>query len=142
VPELLGRRHHGRTAHGEIATVGERGVEAGEELVDRAGLHQALTEQPKGCGVRHRSVEPKTQEARKRQAVLDLELRGIIRKRIKRLERQDLEHQHRIERRASTPATRAETQCRYQRSAEDLEVDHRGQTLQWIARRAQRLIAA
>jgi hypothetical protein len=42
VSTLLGRGHHGDiddlTAHGEIAAVGERGIEASEELVDRLGF--------------------------------------------------------------------------------------------------------
>ena len=65
-------------AHGEIASVGERGIEPGEQPVDRLRLDQPLAEQPHRRRVRHRAVETKSQEPLERQPILDLELSGLV----------------------------------------------------------------
>ena len=47
------RRIDDLPAHGEIARLVQMLVEAGEQLLDRPGLGQLLTEQPDRLGVRH-----------------------------------------------------------------------------------------
>lgn len=83
--------------------------------------------------------QTKAREALKREPVFDLELRSLVRKRVERLEQRDLEHQHWVERRAYALAAGAAPQRDDQWSAENFKLDHRGQSLQPIARGAQRL---
>jgi hypothetical protein len=141
---LLGCRHDrgidDLPAHREIATLGERSIEAGEQPLDRLGLHQPLTEQPDRRCVRYRAIKPDTQEPLERQPILDLELARLVRQRVKRLQHQDLEHHHRIERRpAALAANTAPKRC-HQRTTENLEVDDSRQALERITRCAQRLV--
>lgn len=118
-----------------------RGIEAGEELVDCLGLHQALAEQPHRRCIRHRAVQPEPQEALERQAVLDLELRPFVRQRVERLEHEDFEHEHGVEWRTPALAACTPPECSNQRTTENLAVDDRRQSLQRITGRAQRLIS-
>ncbi|TCO14503.1 mutator family transposase [Camelimonas lactis] len=67
-----------RNTHGDKAPLCQGGVKAGEQAVDGLGLHQPLTEKPDGRGVRHGSFKAQPKETLERQAVADLELRGLI----------------------------------------------------------------
>ncbi len=87
----------------------------GEEPVDRLGLHQLLPEQPDGGGIGNRAVEPKAQKSLEGQPVLDLKLGRLVRQCIERLQHQDLEHQHRVERRPSALAAITAPERRHQR---------------------------
>jgi len=87
--------------HSQIASILECGIEAREQTVDCLGLHQPFAEQPDRGGIGHSAFQPDAQEALERQPVLDLEFGCLVRQRIQRLQNQDLEHEHRIERRSS-----------------------------------------
>ena len=59
---LLGRRHDvgidDLATHGEVAPLGEGGIEAGEQPVDRLGFDQPLAEEPQRRRVGHRAIKP------------------------------------------------------------------------------------
>lgn len=63
-----------------------------------------------------------------------MELGGLVRKRIERLQHQDLEHEHRIKRRPPALGPRTAPKRCDQRPAENLEIHHRSQPLKRIAR--------
>jgi hypothetical protein len=66
-----------------------------------------------------------------------MKFRLLIREAVERLQHQDAEHQHRIIGWTSTAATIRSRQRRIQHRAEDLEINHRREALQRIARRRQ-----
>lgn len=119
---LLGRGHDGGVndlpAHGQVAAIFERGIKAREEPVDCLGLHKPFAEQPDRGGIGYGAFQPDAQEALKREPVLDLKLGRIVGQRIQCLQNQDLEHEHRIERRAPALVPGAASQRRHQRTPE------------------------
>ena len=63
---LFGCRHDSGVddlaAHGKIAPILERRIEAGEEFIYGLGIYQAFPEQPHRRRIRHSAIEPKAQE--------------------------------------------------------------------------------
>ena len=49
------------------------------------------------AGIRHAVLQPQSQEAREREAVVDQKFGGFVRQIVPRLDNQGLEHRHRVE---------------------------------------------
>lgn len=64
---------------GKVPPVRQCRIKAGEELVDRLGLHQALPEQPHCRRIGHYAIEPHAQETLEQEPILDLELGRLVR---------------------------------------------------------------
>jgi hypothetical protein len=83
--------------------------------------------------------QAQSQEPHERQAVVDEELRALVREIVRRLNHQDLDHQHRVERRpAALQAIRVGQRPR-QLGPENLEVHRRRKSQQLIVEVAQPL---
>jgi hypothetical protein len=138
------RLDHGRiddlTAHGEVAGLTQRGIESGEQPLDRARLGQLLAIEPDGLGVRDRIVQRQPQEAHEREPIADLVLGLVVRERVEDLQHQHLEHQDRVVRRPPALAPIRAGQCRLELVPKQLKVDHPRQPFERIARRRQRRI--
>jgi hypothetical protein len=124
-------------AHRQIARGAQHRVEALEQAPDRPRPGQPLAEQPDGLGIGHPVLEGEAQEPHEREPVPDLVLGLVVGERVERLQDQHLEHQHRIVRRPAAPGPVRAGERRLEIAAEHLEVDHRQQPLQRIARRRQ-----
>lgn len=140
------RRRHDRgiddlAAHCEIAGPGEVLVEAGKQVLHRAGLREVLAEQPYRLGVWHPVAKAKLEEAHERQPILDLELGLVVGQAVERLQDHDPEHQHRIVARPAALGAIRPLQRLGQRLAENLPRHHSVQLLQRIAGLAQPHIA-
>ena len=103
---LLRRRHDGGVddlpAHCQITRRLQRGIEAAEQRIHRIGAPQRLAERPDRVGIRHRLTQTKAETAHERRPVLDQILGALVRQAMHCLQQQDLEHQPRIEGRATT----------------------------------------
>ena len=134
---LLRRRHDRGVddlpAHGEIAGLPQRGVEAREQRLHRAGPLQRLAEGPDGVGVRHRVGQAEPEEAHEGQPVLDQVLGPLVRQRVHRLQQQHLEHQHVVEGRTAALRAVRPRHRPLQIRAEPLEVHQRRDALQVVA---------
>ena len=75
---LLGGRIDDLSAHCEVTAVGQRRIEAREELVDRLGLYEPLAEQPHRGRIGHPAIEPQPKEPLEREPILDLELGRLV----------------------------------------------------------------
>lgn len=97
-------------AHGKESSLGQRRLVGPEQHLDRRlavdpRASQRFAERPNRIGVRHRIGQAQPEEAHERQPVLDQILGPFIRQAMRRLQDQDLEHEHMVERRA--PALRS-----------------------------------
>ena len=127
------------TGHGDIARGPQRGFEALEQALDRLCPCEFLPEQPDRPGVGHAVVEAEPEDAHERKAVVDQEFRAFVGQVVGGLDDQNLEHHHRIERRAAAAlAIRIAESCN-EVGAEHLEVDGSPEGLQLIAEVAQSL---
>jgi hypothetical protein len=110
-------------------------VEGGEQRLHRPVPRQRLAIQPQRGGVRHRILQPQTQEAHERQPVAHLVFHLFVGQVVQRLHHQCLEDQHRVPRLApgGTPALRRwrahrlPRQCRLELGAEAFPRNHRRQ---------------
>ena len=126
-------------AHRDQAGLAQRRVEPLEQRLDGAGSRQLLAEQPDRARVGNPVRQAQPQEPHERQAVVDEELRALVREIVRRLDHQDLEHQRRVERRpAALQAVRVGQRPR-QLGSENLEVHCRRESQQLIAEVAQPL---
>ena len=116
-------------------------VKTGEQVVDRLALAELLAEQPDCLGVRHLVAQPQPEEAHERQTVIDDKFGLIVGQIVKRLQHEDIEHQHRIEGRTATLCPIRPLQSLRQRLAEHLPRHDSVQLLQWITGCAQPRIA-
>jgi hypothetical protein len=117
----------------------QRRVEPLEQRLDRLRLRQLLAEQPNRARVGNRVRQAQPQEPHERQAVVDEELGAFVRQIVRRLDHQDLEHQHRVERRPSAPQALRIGQRPRQLGPKNLEVHRRRESQQLIAEAAQPL---
>ena len=128
-------------AHGEVAGVAQGGIEA---LANRRSMAPARvscsrnSQMVLASGTRSSSASPTKRMNESRS--LDLVLGLVVRERVERLQHQHLEHQHRIVGRPAAPGPVRAIERRVQLGPEQLEVDHRRQPLERIARRRQRRI--
>ncbi len=86
----------GRTSADTSVTQG--GVKAPEQLLDGDCLGQTLAKQSDRFGIGHPVRQSQTEETHEGQAVVDQIFRSLVGEIVQRLDDQDLEHQHRIER--------------------------------------------
>ena len=86
------------TRHGDVTSLPQHGIELLEQSLDRPGRGQLLPEQPDRAGVRNTVLQPQSQEPHKRQPVIDEKFGAFIGKIVSRLDDQDLEHQHWVDR--------------------------------------------
>ena len=87
--------------HGDIAGRPQRVIEPVEQRLDHPGPGEFFAKQPDRAGVGDTVGQTQTKKAHEGQAVVDEEFRALVREIVGRLDDQDFEHQHRIERRAS-----------------------------------------
>ena len=142
---LLGRRDdrgiHDLPTHRQISGFGEMLVEAGEQVLDRAGLDQMLAKQPDRLGIRDLVGEAKSDETHEREPILDLELGLVVGEVVQRLKDQNLEHQDGIVWRPPALGAVRALQRLGKRLPEDLSRNERVQLLERIAGLAQAAIA-
>src|SRR3974390_3249073 len=127
------------TRHGDVTGLPQHGIELLEQSLYRPGRGQLLPEQPDRARVRNTILQPQSQEAHKRQPVIDEKFGAFIGKIVSRLDDQDLEHQHWVER--WPPALRPVrvAQRRIQFRPKQLEIHCRPEAFKLIAQIAQQL---
>lgn len=134
---LLGRRHNrgidDLAGHGKKARGPQGGIETLEQAVDRRRLLQRLAKCPDRIGVRHHIGQAEPEKAHERQAVLDQILGALVGERVHRLQDQDFEHQHMIERRPTALRAITARRRRFQVWPKHLKVDHGLDPLQIVA---------
>src|SRR4029434_353387 len=111
-------------------------IKAVKQRLDQAGLGQRLAKQPHRSGVGHAIFQSKSQKAHEREAVTDQVFDVFICEIVKRLQHQDLEHQHGVEGLAAgiaLPFLGRKPDDRFDLSAEALESNDDGKRLERIA---------
>ena len=86
-------------AHGDVTGLAQRRVEPVEQRLDRLGPGQLLAEQPDRAGVGNPVGQAQPEKPHERQAVVDQKLGTLVGEGVRRLNHQDLEHHHGVERR-------------------------------------------
>ena len=138
---LLGGRDEARindlAGHRDVSRLADRQVKADEQRLDRPGLRQPLAERPDGLRIRHPVGQAEPEKAHEREPVVDQELGAVVAEIVLRLDDQDLEHHHRVERRAAALGAVAVPQRGLQLRPEHLEIHHRRERLELVADVAQ-----
>jgi hypothetical protein len=124
-------------AHRQKPDCRQRRIEAVKQHFDRrltheSGPRQRFAEGPDRVGVRHCVGQPQPEKPHERQSVSDQVFGPLVRQIVVRLQDQDFEHQHVIERR---PAAFRAIRARHrplQIRPELVEIDHRVQPLQAV----------
>ena len=124
-------------AHGDVPGLAQRRVEPVEQQLDRLGPGQLLAEQPDRAGVGNPVGQAQPEKPHERQAVVDQKLAPLVGEGVRRLDHQDPEHHHRVERRPAALRTVRVGQRPRQLGPEHLEIDRRREGQQLIAQIAQ-----
>ena len=124
-------------AHGDVPGLAQRRVEPVEQRLDRLGPGQLLAEQPDRAGVGNPVGQAQPEKPHERQAVIDQKLGALVGEGVRRLNHQDLEHHHRVERRSAALRTVRVGQRPRQLGPEHVEIHRRREGQQLIAQIAQ-----
>ena len=99
---LFASRHytgiHDLTFLGTETVLTEKLVKSCKQLINQTGVFELFPEKPYGSGIRDSIAYAQTEKTHKREPVINLKLKPLVRKIVHRLQKQNLEHKHHIKR--------------------------------------------